>query len=817
MLFLSSWGRPGLVALLAALPATAQSGTISNGQTVLAYTTDPSSGLVLTQAGDTALPGAFTLDAVDLWHVELRDPLTGSRVVVTPSASTHTFQLSTGTGTLTATWTDVDSSALPAGETFDVTVTLSATDAQIEFVIDVDASATTRSVATVDFPRVQFVERGAPASGVLTYPYVGGWLLPDPVHNPAFLAPAWLTNPGELSMQFFSYYDSSEGSNAPNLFLGTRDADGHFKQVRSTAVLHSGSPDALLMELRQVPEDNLNVQTYAAAYPFTLAVLRGDWYDAARAYRDWALNQPWATQGPMKDNGDFSDIVRQARMFAPIMVGQCCPVAEPPAQTPDECPCDFDYTDLQYWAGTLAEQRTTFGVTEIVGHAYNWDAHSWEGNWGEWYPVRSLYQTHAPQVEAQGDDFTSYFLPNVYSQSAPGYSSSYVPGYGGVSVETFAVEDETGALITESHTYCRGNAGCSVPAGSEQAITTIRLDLASPFALDFMKQAAETLAPFGSKGLYLDTYTTEPAQLNYNAGAGHALGGGSSYSQGKVQNLELLRDHMRQNQNVPEFFTYSEANSELFLDVLELTYSHNTGLTSDVQVVPGGPFVPAVRLAPLWETVYHDYQITGTFAGLIYPQDNGFFSIPGEVVRQIYAAALFLGRAPWAGGVLSPNTIAAASATDPEYADLIDMVANFMGVLGKPFTRELVTFGERVRDPAPVGTQPGTAVALPQLAPYGAFQPFVYATTYARPDLGMFGLLLLNWSDDGDSGAGAGTQTVTHLLNPPDYGLPLGTYSVQEVTAGGVVVKDAVDLGTPAPYTAEVPERDVRFFVFQAQ
>ncbi len=33
------------------------------------------------------------------------------------------------------------------------------------------------------FPRVQFQERGDASDGILTYPYVGGWLLPDPMHN----------------------------------------------------------------------------------------------------------------------------------------------------------------------------------------------------------------------------------------------------------------------------------------------------------------------------------------------------------------------------------------------------------------------------------------------------------------------------------------------------------------------------------------------------------------------------------------------------------------------------------------------------------
>ena len=246
----------------------------------------------------------------------------------------------------------------------------------------------------------------------------------------------------------------------------------------------------------------------------------------------------------------------------------------------------------------------------------------------------------------------------------------------------------------------------------------------------------------------------------------------------------------------------------MFIGVLELTYSHNTGLTgADTGQATG------IRLAPIFETVYHDYHVTGTFAGLNYPTGDAFYSIPMEIVRQIYAAALFLGRAPWAGSVLSSNTIANAMASDPDYADLIDMVGNYMGVLGKPMTREFVTFGERWRDPEPASSA-GTAVLLPQLAPYGAFQPFVYATVYGRPDMNGFGLLLMNWSDDGDPASGAGNQSVTYTLDPTVYGLPAGTYEVREVTASGPVLRDPIDLSSPASFAATVDEREARFFVF---
>ena len=401
--------------------ADAQTGTITDGQTILGYTTTPASGLILTQAGDTATPSAFTFDAIDVWQIDLRDPVTGNTVNVTPSAATFSYSFTSTSSSFTATWDDVDSSSLPSGETFDVTVTAQAADNAIELTIDVDAANTTSAIEAVLFPREQFLERGDAEHGVLTYPYVGGWLLNDPGQQRRVQRNPVADEPGrvEHAVLLVLRQQRDEPCEPVPRGHGTRtDTSSRCGRFGRAWI----RPDALRMELRQVPEDNLAAQSYASPYPAVIAGARGDWYDAARAYRNWAVNQPWTAKGRMTDNEDFSDIVRDAQMFAPFMVDHCCPVPEPPAQYPEPypCPCDWNYSNYQYLTADLVEQRTLFGVTEMVGHYYNWDQHSFEGgNWGEWLPARFMYRTYAPQAGAQGDDHASYFLPNLYSKSAP--------------------------------------------------------------------------------------------------------------------------------------------------------------------------------------------------------------------------------------------------------------------------------------------------------------------------------------------------------------------------------------------------------------
>ena len=85
----------------------------------------------------------------------------------------------------------------------------------------------------------------------------------------------------------------------------------------------------------------------------------------------------------------------------------------------------------------------------------------------------------------------------------------------------------------------------------------------------------------------------------------HPRGGGSYYHQNTRQALKDLRTAMRSDPQhpLPDFFVYSEGESEVFLGDVELTLGHLTDSKSF------GEKKGWLRLAPLYRTVYHDYQI----------------------------------------------------------------------------------------------------------------------------------------------------------------------------------------------------------------
>lgn len=765
-------------------PAVARSGTLASSRVTLAYHTDPALGLVLDSVGDAQQPAAFALDATDLWELELwdvNDPrhpaAPPAPVVLRPSEASFTFSVAQSGSQLVASWSDVGSPLLAPGETLSVTVTIAVVPGEplLAFDASVATSTPTRALYAIRFPRLHVPSHGAPATQTLTAPIGEGWLLPDPIGGgvlPAaggpgvpFIHPSW-----NATVQFFAYYDAAEADPAL-LFLGTRDATFHRKEfdLRRNPTAGTGR---LELTLRYVPENNLSPDgDYVSPFSFVLGVLRGDWYDAARSYRAWALGQPWAEKGPMRENADFSPLVSEPDLFA--VSGT---TAGP--------------SDYQYWLRDLEDEASTFGVSGTPTHIYGWHHNPFDVDWGDWFPIAPEFLAAAPSVAAAGFPFAPYFYAQAYSTVVPSFANPYVPGFEGAPLTGQAVRDEQGQVVLVKD-----------KAGNDAAV----LCHAAPFMPAYLAYMAEQLHDqAGAQGIYLDVYSVDAPNLCYEPSHGHPLGGGDYYTQQARDAVASLRQQMKAVE--PGFFVYSEAVNEAFVDLFELVYAHHTGDTVE----------PVIRIAPIYETVYHDFQIVNTVAELNAPPAK----IPpsaADLLRRTYAAKLFFGHAAWAGTLLSPATFAENVASSPEYGSFIQAVGRFVAVLRQDDVRRAVTFGARLREPPTdaelVAPRPGEV-----FLPFGASQPVVYASAWQDAPRGGLGLLLLNWTAAGESlpgGVVGGDRTVALTVDPARYGLVPGTYAIDEFDEAGPTPLGTVDLSAAAVLSEAVPERSARFLALR--
>jgi len=775
--------------------------SVTNGLTTLNLVDTPGVGIQMaSSANGTNTPftfrtGAAAGGALDIWKIELYDTVSKQKLEVCPSNSTWTgYAIPASASVFLYLWAGVHHPLQAGNETFDVTAvfTVQPGDKVAEMTIVVDGSTNlpTYSVFSVDYPRFEVQQRSQDA--MLSMPVVGGWLVPNPSTNPDFAAatqPSLVdiaaTHPGALSMQWFSYY-SIGAAPAGSLFFGTRDPDGHLKQliVRPAPQANPG----VSVAHRKVLAGSTTVKSFVSKYPYVVGIVGDDWYDCAKFYRSWALGQSFVPP-PMNVNPNFSTIIRDASVFATYSV-PVCPLNENL----------FEHSKYTYWRQDLQEQITYFGAGDIPSFNYNWDESAFDSVWGRWLPVRPEFATAAANTAAGNHPFAPYFLCNLYSDQDQFYWM----------VQPAAVQMLDGSILGNHNSVPDRHGSCTAIPVPVVDQFVVELCPYPPNQKEYAKYYAALLAyNHGIKGMYLDTFSWARAVECYDASHGHPLGGGSWHTQAKRALVKDLRTTQRDT--TPQFYTYSESQNEMYLDCFELVFEHVTG---DLKLA-----LPSIIRAPIFETVYHEFQLTSNVLGIHLPPNSPLNNATTHFIgRHFYAARLYFGGTPFAGAQLDQQTLQTSLGV-PSYAAFMTAAKNAISVLKLPHVRAMTTFGERVRDP--ITTSPVTTVTLGNLRPNGGAQPLVFASAWARKDLAHAGVFLQNWTQSGDSlgtGIAGGTQTIQITANTVDLGLtPNQQYTMfeQDPTASTPIVLGSYVPGTTVTFTTTVPALSAKFIYFQ--
>ncbi|MBT3379722.1 MAG: hypothetical protein HN742_36475 [Lentisphaerae bacterium] len=198
--------------------------------------------------------------------------------------------------TFTLSWSGIDIEDEPGVLDVAVTVTLAKGNPFARFRTTI---ANRSSRYTAFYVTAPFVQGVAPPNGDLANDYLAtpcftGRLVQNPIGN-GILGKERRFQPNRSghSMQFDAYYNDTHG-----LYLGCFDGQQNLKRY----VLEA-TPDAgLSWGIVHVP-NNMKVvpQNWTVPYDKVIRTFRGDWYDAARIYREWALQQTWTAEGPIHE------------------------------------------------------------------------------------------------------------------------------------------------------------------------------------------------------------------------------------------------------------------------------------------------------------------------------------------------------------------------------------------------------------------------------------------------------------------------------------------------------------------------------------
>ena len=809
--------------------------TIGNGDASLTMGRSEPLGIFFQSAQSSAHPDPFAFDEIGIWALLLQEPGCTEPVELRPEEATFIFNVSATATQFTAEWLVVQAPVLQPGDTVTVTVTGRLEPGDSVALLDVAVHADTQAHALnrVVFPRMQYRERGDDVDQILALPRGEGLLFFDPTNNPVIVAVSGPLDPdtpktGEpeapdpeedplppgkvyvhpgggpnsFTMQWFAYYDSGESPSPGVLYYGTRDRDGYFKEFITDRASGSGAHgvDSILFRLRQVPEDNLNARDYVSPYPFFVGVLSGDWYTAAREYRDWTTTEGWAARVlPMRLRGGYLDGAggTASTALAPDLFSvvnlKRCPDSGPPGSTdkkhlvPDQSyfrgPASLGFPG---WDVVAEDLRSYYAVPWITAHVQDWEYDALRGDNGQYlHPVTG-------EVGLPTLDFAAGMnaLPLDGWRVLPYVNVDRVSQNLGLAGEVYelifeaaGVQDECGELVLEELFGAHKDMGCG--SAFEPSIVHTSLCHATSKVADYAKSLTQLVVQLGATGIYVDEYTGAHTRLCYDPGATqdhvmpgppgglglpHPVGGGDYYDRAKrelLDELDLLLQAELQGRGVGDGVIYSEGVAESFVGRVDLTYRHATPKSIDY----GGGSV--IREAPLFATVYGDYLQIGDLEGdVLKPHDDAVTKSPDLLrsARRWYAAHRFMGHVPSAGMVLSDDMLSDYTDADGPYGQgqagtlydayrlYLGLTRNYVDVLKQPTARYYVRFGERLRDPqstvsrmltaAPSFGSPEDLVEL--LLPYGDDQPLVYTTAFGRPDdaTAPVGFLLLRWTEE---------------------------------------------------------------------
>lgn len=352
------------------------------------------------------------------------------------------------------------------------------------------------SIRRVRFPQVAMAEPGA--DGAVFDPRgpgeerAGVWKIPTEYRG---------SYPGGwCSMQFVAGY--SRASRA-GLYVAAHDPAGWPKDISVV----SDPSTASVSFVFDTPAEDMGRpgNAFKPQTQYVWKLLRGDWYDAAKYYRAWAMRQAkwWPSLG--------SD----GRPDTPLWMRELCAWAQT-GGAPAEC------------VGSVKEFQQALGVP-VGFHWYNWHVIPFDNDYPHYFPTKEGVPAAVADLEKHDVHVMPYINGRLWDTRDRGtedfeFTSKAKPA---------VTKDETGQPVVESY------------ASKESDGSPVRLGVMCPstevWASTLRDIVLQLYSEVGVSGVYIDQVAAATPVLCMDPTHGHPLGGGGWWNEGYWRLLGAIR------------------------------------------------------------------------------------------------------------------------------------------------------------------------------------------------------------------------------------------------------------------------------------
>lgn len=290
----------------------------------------------------------------------------------------------------------------------------------------------------------------------------------------------------------------------------------HDSEARIKTLVISGEHDVSFT----TPVENAGIPGKAAAgprYAVTVAPFTGDWWNAARLYRAWALTTKWTAKGPIVDRDDYPRRMAEIPLWLNIHGG------------PGEV------------SNVMSRVRSTFPDVDAGIHWHLWQHSPHDVNYPEYFPEQPGTKECLAYCRSIGQEAMPYTNGRLWS--VPLMSYPYV--------ERFAIARPDGRPRIEKY-------GPVTPPLSPMCPWTDRWDRT-------LNDFAGRVLDLGAGSLFLDQIGACAGAPCYAKDHGHPVGGGTWYFEG-YQKI-LSRVHGRYS--TANAFLTTEGSGEQWMNVVD--------------------------------------------------------------------------------------------------------------------------------------------------------------------------------------------------------------------------------------------------------
>lgn len=311
---------------------------------------------------------------------------------------------------------------------------------------------------------------------------------------------------------------------------------GHYPQVAAFFVGGTGlyvaaeDPDARQKTLVVDKDRNVRFRTpvewggvkgkaaEGPRYPVVTAPLAGDWWSAARKYRDFALKQKWCAKGPIKDIPAYPRRMAEIPLWVNVHCG--------PAGV----------------SNLLARAKAVFPAFSTGIHWHLWQHSGHDVNYPEYFPEQPGTKECIAFCHGIGQEPMPYANGRLWSASTLGY----------LMAEPFAVMNDEGRRAVEKYAPWTAPLAVMCPACPEWQRVIREFSL-------------RILDDLGAGSIFLDQIGAASGRACYDPSHPHPSGGGGWWYEGYERALAPIRAAY----NAKDAFVTTEGECEAYIGMVD--------------------------------------------------------------------------------------------------------------------------------------------------------------------------------------------------------------------------------------------------------